>query len=69
MAALTDAQPGLMPHVKTLVHGGKKESVDFVVECANGTVNASITVQLEYSRYFDMKYISEILVKIVAAHV
>jgi hypothetical protein len=60
MAALTDAQPGLMRHVKTLVDE-EDQSVDFVLECANGTVNASITVKVYVA--WDSEYITHIFVE------
>jgi hypothetical protein len=71
MAALTDDHPGLMRHVATRVAEEEDDQtkwVDFVVECANGAVNACITVQVKYSVIWHSEYISEILVKIVAAH-
>jgi carboxypeptidase C (cathepsin A) len=68
MAALTDAKSGLMRHVATRVDIEDGTKVEFVVECADGAVNAFITFQLGY--YFENRQnISEILVKIVAAHV
>jgi hypothetical protein len=70
MAALADDQPGgLMRHVTTTCWTTRwKESFlsNFVVECADGSVNAWISLEVEYS--FE-KMCSNILVKIVAAHV
>jgi hypothetical protein len=63
ITALKDAQPGLMRHVATLVDG-EDQSVEFVVECADGSVNASITVNAKYYVIWHMGSISEILVKI-----
>jgi hypothetical protein len=63
--ALTDDHPGLMHHVATRVDEEEDQTkwVDFVVACANGAVNAFITVQLE-SNFSHDEYISEIFVKI-----
>jgi hypothetical protein len=69
MATLMNVHPGLMRHVARVdEENNAMKSVELVVECADGTVNACITVQLEYSDRYQMKYISKILVKIVAAH-
>jgi hypothetical protein len=67
MAALTDAHPGLMRHVRTRVDGEDDQIkwVDFVVECADGTVNACITVQVKYFELMQAKCVRLILVKIV----
>jgi hypothetical protein len=65
MAALTDDQPGGMHHVATRCCTGEQSLVDFVVECANGTVNACITVKVEVLQ--SQHIITHILVQIVAA--
>jgi hypothetical protein len=63
--ALIDAQPcGLMRHVATRRKNDEMKLVEFVVECANGTVNACITLKIDL-----VKHIPAILVEIVAAHV
>jgi hypothetical protein len=71
MAALTDDHPGLMHHVATRVDEEDDQTkwVDFVVACANGAVNAFITVQLEYNDYAQREYSTYMLMKIVPAKV
>jgi hypothetical protein len=50
ITALTNAHPGLIRHVATHVDEEEDQQkwVDFVVECADGTVNACITVTVKY---------------------
>jgi hypothetical protein len=69
ISALTDYQPGLIRHVATRVdeENGKKKSVEFVVECADGTVNACITVNLFEINGPEVNDISNILLKIAEA--
>jgi hypothetical protein len=71
MAALTDAQPaGLIRHVATRVdeEDDLMKWIDFVVECADGTVNVCISVEMKHYEYIQAEYISKIMVKIVEAH-
>jgi hypothetical protein len=66
MAALTDDHPGLMRHVATRVDGKDDQTklIEFLVKCADGTVDACIIVKVKYFGYMQAEYIFEILVKI-----
>jgi hypothetical protein len=73
IAALTDENehPGLMRHVATSYSGGGNSCLlDFVVECADGTVNACFTITVKHSpNLFHPLYVADILLKIITAHV